>query len=169
MNFRQGLYQEAVYISSKRNAENSADSMDDFPVRRAKHERSKSLSQSEFSSLTSISRIQPSLMRSTSSRKLCQSDPIMDRLANTPSRTMTGKSALKKLNSPPPPIPEEIRGKENCSSGNSAKDGHCLKRNSPKSTTPVKRTPVKKDSSSESPPGSVKLQVLRMGILQDLH
>ncbi|XP_031388458.1 uncharacterized protein LOC116201379 isoform X1 [Punica granatum] len=161
VNFRQGLYQEAVYISSKRNAENLSDSMDDFPVRRAKHERSKSLSQSEFSSLTSIStsRLQSSLTRSTSSRKLLSSDTVLDRSANTSSRMMNGKSSLRKLNSPQPPIPEDIRGKENFSSVNSAKDRQFLEKTGAKSTTPVKRTPIKKDPSSESSTDSVRLQL----------
>ncbi|KAK4789717.1 hypothetical protein SAY86_017021 [Trapa natans] len=142
VNFRQGLYQEAVYISSKRSSDNMSDSIDDFPVSWARHERSKSLSQSEFSSLASASGIRPSLMRSTSCRKL-----------------LNGKSALKRLNLPPLSIPEGIQGKEKCTLANSAKGGHYLRKISPKSAALVKRTPVKKASSSDSPSNSMKLKL----------
>ncbi|KAK4783890.1 hypothetical protein SAY86_018258 [Trapa natans] len=141
VNFLQDLCQEAAYISSKRKTDSTSDSMDDLLVRKARHERSKSLSQSEFSSLASASRIQPSLMRSTSCRKI-----------------LNEKSVLKKSDSPPP-IPEGIREKENCSSANSAKNGHNLKKISPKSVTPVKRTPAKKECSSESPSNPLKLKL----------
>ncbi|KAK4760889.1 hypothetical protein SAY87_005782 [Trapa incisa] len=160
VNFRQGLYQEAVYISSKRNAENLSDPTDDFPARRAKYERSKSLSQSEFSCLTSISRIQqPSFTRSASSRKLLSSEPMMDRSANTSIRTMNGKSPCKGLSSPPQTIPEDIRGKENYSSMNSVKDRQILERSGAKSSTPVRKSQIKKESSYETNSDSMKLQV----------
>nr|KYP62617.1 hypothetical protein KK1_017158 [Cajanus cajan] len=45
VNFRQGLYQEAVYISTKRNAENLNDPIDQNSIRSSKHQRSKSMSQ----------------------------------------------------------------------------------------------------------------------------
>ncbi|XLR64296.1 hypothetical protein S83_014968 [Arachis hypogaea] len=49
VSFRQGLYQEAVYSSSKRNPENSSDEIDN----NSKHQRSKSLSQCELNSSAS--------------------------------------------------------------------------------------------------------------------
>ncbi|KAK8672924.1 hypothetical protein V6N13_111281 [Hibiscus sabdariffa] len=50
VSFRQGLYQEAVYATSKRNVENSNEStVEQSPVRRTKHQRSKSLSVNEMS------------------------------------------------------------------------------------------------------------------------
>ncbi|KAK9038772.1 hypothetical protein V6N11_023627 [Hibiscus sabdariffa] len=65
VSFRQGLYQEAVYATSKRNAENSNEStVEQSPVRRTKHQRSKSLSVNEMSPVPTISRPQPSLSRS---------------------------------------------------------------------------------------------------------
>lgn len=160
MNFQQGLYQEAVYISSKRNTEKLIDPMDGCPIRGAKDKQSKSLSLREFSSLTSIT-------RSTSSRKLLASGTSMDQSANSSSKMMNGKLALKKPNSPPPPIPDDIRGKENRSFVNSAKDRHLLEKKDSKLTTPVKRTLINRDSSSGSSPDSVKLQVLWLSILRN--
>ncbi|MED6221334.1 hypothetical protein PIB30_053491 [Stylosanthes scabra] len=49
VSFRQGLYQEAVYSSSKRNPENCSDEIDN----NSKHQRSKSLSQRELNSSAS--------------------------------------------------------------------------------------------------------------------
>lgn len=50
VSFRQGLYQEAVYLSSKRNLE-SPNNNENSPVRSTKHQRSKSMSQHELSSM----------------------------------------------------------------------------------------------------------------------
>ncbi|KAJ9170724.1 hypothetical protein P3X46_018813 [Hevea brasiliensis] len=76
VNFRQGLYQEAVYISSKKNVENSNDVIDQPQpsLARPKHARSKSLSHNEFNSAVFAARPHPSLARSTSSRELFSSD-----------------------------------------------------------------------------------------------
>ncbi|XP_058777961.1 uncharacterized protein LOC131652183 isoform X2 [Vicia villosa] len=68
VNFRQGLYQEAVYISSKRNAENPIDLIEQNSIRGSNHQRSKSLSQSELNSTTIKPQISPA--KSASSRKL---------------------------------------------------------------------------------------------------
>ncbi|CAK8539756.1 unnamed protein product [Lathyrus sativus] len=68
VNFRQGLYQEAVYISSKRNAEIQMDPIEQNSIRGSNHQRSKSLSQSELNSTTIKPQISPA--KSASSRKL---------------------------------------------------------------------------------------------------
>ncbi|WJX55408.1 hypothetical protein P8452_41182 [Trifolium repens] len=94
VSFRQGLYQEAVYISSKRNAENSIDPMEQNSIRGSKHQRSKSLSQSELNS-TSI-KPQNSLSRSASSRKLVNGKQLhskQDSLSSIPE----AKSIEKKM------------------------------------------------------------------------
>ncbi|XP_043804746.1 uncharacterized protein LOC110628321 isoform X3 [Manihot esculenta] len=99
VNFRQGLYQEAVYISSKKNAESSNDVIIDHPQpspTRPKHVRSKSLSHNEFSSATFAGRPNPSLARSTSSRKLISSEATVDRSAHSSNRLMHGKQAYDK-------------------------------------------------------------------------
>ncbi|KAE8701212.1 hypothetical protein F3Y22_tig00110548pilonHSYRG00547 [Hibiscus syriacus] len=77
VNFRQGLYQEAVYASSKRNMEKSVEfTVEQSPARSTKHQRSKSLSVNEMSPVQTISRTQPSLSRNVSSRKLSPPDTV---------------------------------------------------------------------------------------------
>ncbi|XP_030462660.2 uncharacterized protein LOC115682550 isoform X1 [Syzygium oleosum] len=148
VNFRQGLYQEAVYISSKRNAEVSSDASDELPARRAKHERSKSMSQSDFSSLASVPRHQPALTRSVSSSKLFFSESIHDRTGNSSSRAMNGKLAQKKFISPPP-ILEDVRGKENCLHVNSLKDKVSPQKKTSKNSTPIKKSPIKQEQAEK--------------------
>ncbi|XP_061357448.1 uncharacterized protein LOC133301769 [Gastrolobium bilobum] len=118
VNFRQGLYQEAVYISSKRNAENLNDPIDQNSIRSSKHRRSKSFSQSEFNSTIMARPPQPSsLARSASSRKLLFSS-----------------------------IPEEGRGKENRSFSNFVKDKQSPEKKTAKVIiTPVKKSPLKQE------------------------
>ncbi|KAM7251318.1 hypothetical protein ACFE04_023201 [Oxalis oulophora] len=70
VNFRQGLYQEAVYTSTKRNVGNVNDSMDKLTAIKSKHQRSKSLCQNEFNFLASPSKPQSSLAQCSSCRKL---------------------------------------------------------------------------------------------------
>ncbi|KAI8013490.1 hypothetical protein LOK49_LG05G03512 [Camellia lanceoleosa] len=62
VHFRQGLYQEAVYISSsKRNMESSADLYDPYPIKNSKLKQSKFSVQTEGSSATSTLGHLPSL------------------------------------------------------------------------------------------------------------
>ncbi|KAG5543410.1 hypothetical protein RHGRI_016219 [Rhododendron griersonianum] len=62
VHFRQGLYQEAVYISSsKRNMESSADLYEPCPVKNSKQKQSKISVQTESSSVTPALRHLPSL------------------------------------------------------------------------------------------------------------
>ncbi|KAE9457135.1 hypothetical protein C3L33_10972, partial [Rhododendron williamsianum] len=62
VHFRQGLYQEAVYISSsKRNMESSADLYEPCPVKNSKQKQSKISVQTESSSVTPTLRHLPSL------------------------------------------------------------------------------------------------------------
>ncbi|KAI4330300.1 hypothetical protein MLD38_028599 [Melastoma candidum] len=102
VNFRQGLYQEAVYISSKRNGEVSSELGEEStsPISRTRHERSKSLSS------TIISRSQPRLSRKLSIRNPAASDPTHDRIGNR-------KRVVASL------VEVEGLAKENCSSVNS--------------------------------------------------
>lgn len=144
MNFRQGLYQEAIYISSKRNVENLSDAIDHNSVRSSKHQRSKSLPQNDLNSAISIVRPQPGLARSTSSRKLLSPDTIPDRIANCSSRPVVGKQSLKKRNSSPS-FPEDGRGKENYLCTNFVKDKQSPEKKYAKVIT-VKKTPTKHKS-----------------------
>ncbi|KDP31903.1 hypothetical protein JCGZ_12364 [Jatropha curcas] len=143
VNFRQGLYQEAVYISSKKNVENSNDAIDQQhqpSITRPKHARSKSLSHNEFNSATFAARPQPALARSTSSRKLLSSDTVFDRSTYFSNRPVYGKQASCKPNSSSFPI-DDGRGKENRSCTNSVKDKQSpVKKIAKIVTPPIKRT-----------------------------
>ncbi|XP_062154186.1 uncharacterized protein LOC133862402 isoform X2 [Alnus glutinosa] len=145
VNFRQGLYQEAVHQFSKRNVENSGDSMDHNLIRSSKHQRSKSLPQNELNSATSMARPQPSLTRSTSNRKLLSSDTGPDRTTNFYSRPAMGRQSSKKPNSSPS-FPENGRGKENWLCANSVKDKQSPEKKCTKVVTPVKKPPIKHES-----------------------
>ncbi|KAJ1419113.1 Ternary complex factor MIP1, leucine-zipper [Sesbania bispinosa] len=135
VNFRQGLYQEAVYIYSKRNAENLNDPIDQNSIRSSKHQRSKSLSQSEFNS-TTVTRSQPSLARSASSRKILSFDTVTD------GKLVNGKQLHTKQDSLSS-IPEVRRGKENPLLCNSVKDKPSPEKKMAKVITPVKKSPTK--------------------------
>ena len=154
VNFRQGLYQEAVYISSKRNAENLNDPIEQNSVRSSKHQRSKSLSQSEFNSLT-MARPQPSLARSASSRKLFSTDMATDHTG----KLVNGKQLHRKQESFSS-IPEEGKGKENRSFSNFVKDKQSPEKKTAKVITPVKKSPLKQEP-TEKCMDHLKLQVNR--------
>lgn len=156
VNFRQGLYQEAVYISSKRSVETANDSIEQSPARSNKHQRSKSLSQNEFSSLTSMPKSQPSLARSASSRKLFSPDPAADRPGHCSSRPMNGKQATMKPN-PSSFAAGDTSGKENQSCSNTMKDKQSPDKKIAKIVAPGKKLPNKHEEKSTDP---LKLQVL---------
>jgi hypothetical protein len=101
--------------------------------------------QNELNSATSTARPQPSLARSTSSRKLLFSDTIPDRTANCSSKSVVGKQSLKKPNSSLS-FPEDGRGKENRSFTNSVKDKQSPEKKYAKIVTPVKKPPIKHES-----------------------
>ncbi|TKY70553.1 Ternary complex factor MIP1, leucine-zipper [Spatholobus suberectus] len=152
VNFRQGLYQEAVYISSKRNAENLRDSMDQNSIRSSKHQRSKSLSQSELNS-TTMARPQLSLARSASSRKLF-SDIVTDQTA----RLVNGKQLHIKQDSLSS-IPVEGRRKENPMFYSSLKDKQSPEKKIAKVITPVKKKSPIKQESADKCADNLKLQM----------
>ncbi|KAK7307614.1 hypothetical protein VNO77_40837 [Canavalia gladiata] len=143
VNFRQGLYQEAVYISSKRNAENLSDSMDQNSIRRSKHQRSKSMSQSELNSII-MAKPQFSLARSASNRKLFSSDNVTDHTV----KIVNGKQLHIKQDSLSS-IPEEVGGKGNPLFCNSLKDKQSPEKKMVKVITPLKKSPIKKESADK--------------------
>ncbi|KAG8474743.1 hypothetical protein CXB51_031400 [Gossypium anomalum] len=146
VSFRQGLYQEAVYASSKRNVENLNEStVEQSPVRSSKHQRSKSLSVNEMSLVPTIARSQPYLSRSVSSRKMLPPDTIYDRAGQCFIRPTNGKQASTKFNS----ASEDIRGKENQSFANAVKDKQSPDKKVSNIVTPVKRLPTKLDSADK--------------------
>lgn len=125
VSFRQGLYQEAVYISSKRNLEspNNNGLNENSPVRSSKHQRSKSMSQHEFNSMITPPKKHQqshSLSRSISSRKLFSSDQTVNDRSGQ--RVVNGKQASPKPNISSVTKPIDVRGKENQTSTNASKD-----------------------------------------------
>ncbi|RVX23435.1 hypothetical protein CK203_000316 [Vitis vinifera] len=114
VNFRQGLYQEAVYISCKRHVENSTDVIDQSSVGSSKQEQSKSLSQNEINLETSATRPLPSLTRSFKETQFIFT-------------SFGGGSARK--------------GEPTCM--NSSKNKQSPDKKSPRVITPVKKSPIK--------------------------
>ncbi|XP_059642563.1 uncharacterized protein LOC132284471 [Cornus florida] len=143
VNFRQGLYEEAVYISPRSNAENSCEVFYGLSTRSFKHEESRCLSQNEANSGSSAACPSPSPGRSASRRRLLSFDSASDRITHWSDTPADAKHALIKFSS----SSEDEQGKENRSCSNSAKDKQSPKK-TPKIGTPVKRTPTK--------PGSVE-------------
>ncbi|KAF7828745.1 Ternary complex factor MIP1 [Senna tora] len=146
VNFRQGLYQEAVYISSKRNVENLNDPLDQSSIRSSKHQRSRSLTQNELHS-TSMARTQPPLAKSASSRKLLSSDSnIIDHTGK-----LANKKQLHRRQNSFSSIPEEGRRKGNQSfSSNSVKDNkHSPEKKMARVITPAKKSPLKQESAEK--------------------
>ena len=143
MNFRQGLYQEAVYISSKRHVENSVDVIDQSSVRSSRQEQLKSVSQNEIILVTSATRPLPSHTRSTSSGKLLSGDPVSDRAGNCSTRPVNGTQAVKRLNSSLLLLEQDRQGKENQTCMNSLKNKQSPDKKSPRVMTPVKKSPIK--------------------------
>lgn len=157
VNFRQGLYQEAVYASSKRdNVENLNESIEQSPVRSSKHQRSKSLSVNEMSPVTTTVRPQPSLTRSVSSRKVLPPYTIYDRAGQCYSRPTNGRQASIK----PSSATGDVRGKENQSLANAVKDKQSLEKKIAKVVTPVKRLLPAKHESPEKCLDPLKTQVM---------
>lgn len=146
VNFRQGLYQEAVYVSSStRNSDNSTDTMEPVSTRISKHRRTKSYCQNEFNSANSIARLQPSLARSSSSRKLLSNDNLFDRSSNCSNRFantkhVSGKSSSFLF------IPEDGMGKENQSFANSLKNKPSPEKRVDRIISPLKKSPLKQES-----------------------
>ncbi|XP_057981128.1 uncharacterized protein LOC131166541 isoform X2 [Malania oleifera] len=157
VSFRQGLYQEAVYISSKNVVDNLTDTHDQCLIKSSKHVRSKSLFQNDANLVTSEARPLPSLTRTNSSRRLLSSDSIFDQIGNCSSRTMNGKQALMNSNSSSV-FPEDRLGKENLLFTSSTKNKQSPEKKSPRITTPVNRPPIKNEI-IESGRDSQKLQV----------
>ena len=131
VNFRKGLYQEAVYTSSKRNLENFNDTIEQNSNRKPKHQRSKSLSQSEFN-----------LARTVSSRKLLFSSDTVGS-DYSPGKQMQLHRKQNSISC----VPEEGKGKENRSFCNAVmKDKQSPEKRTSKATTPVKKPLVKQES-----------------------
>lgn len=138
VNFREGLYQETVYLSSRISPENSNDSYEHSSVTSLKQEESRALSVNEVNSEPSKLQPSPSLAGTASSRKISYTSPIL----NCSSRSMNWKQASKKPNS----LVEDGLGEENCSLLNSTKVKYSPERKTPSVGTPLRRSPIKPES-----------------------
>ncbi|KAL0726216.1 hypothetical protein Bca4012_022309 [Brassica carinata] len=117
VSYRQGLYQEAVYISSKRNPESPSDNnglKENSPVRNSKHQRSKSMSQHEFNSM-----ITPPKKHHQQSLSFSRSISTSRKLFSSDQRVVNGKQASPKTNLTKP---VDVRGKENQTSSKKDKE-----------------------------------------------
>ncbi|KAF8098950.1 hypothetical protein N665_0255s0026 [Sinapis alba] len=119
VSYRQGLYQEAVYISSKRNPEspNNNGLKENSPVRNSKHQRSKSMSQHEFNSM-----ITPPKKHHQQSLSFSRSISSSRKLFSTDQRIVNGKQASPKTNLCSVTKPVDVRGKENQTSSKKDKE-----------------------------------------------
>ena len=143
VNFRQGLYQEAVYVSSSsRNSDNSIDTMEPVSTRVSKHRRTKSYCQNEFNSANSTARLQPSLARCSSSRKLSTNDNFFDHNGNCSNRFANGKHVPGKSSSFLF-LPEDGLGKENQSCTNPVKKRPSPEKKVDRTISPLKKSPLK--------------------------
>ncbi|XAR73965.1 hypothetical protein NMG60_11008107 [Bertholletia excelsa] len=136
VNFRQGLYQEAVYLASKGNAENLVDLYNQSLTSSCKQEESKCLSQHEANLDLSAAKPLPALSRSTSSRKLLSSKPISDRTDHCLNKPMNGKQVFSSSF-------EDGKGKENRSHTILAKNKQSPEKKTYSVNATVKRTPIK--------------------------
>ncbi|KAL2552061.1 hypothetical protein Fot_05680 [Forsythia ovata] len=133
VNFRQGLYQEAVHTASQRNSEDSIDSCNDLSITSSRKSHSRSLSQIELNSGSSLGMPSHSLARSASKR-LLSSDRVFNGTMSCSERPGNGKQAAKKSNK----YLKDGLANDNRSCLNSAKD---------RAIDPsVKRHPVKPES-----------------------
>ncbi|KAJ4963526.1 hypothetical protein NE237_023465 [Protea cynaroides] len=157
VNFRHGLYQEAVYISSsKKNMESMTDLYELHPCINAKQEQAKSSSQAESNSTTTVATA--SLPGNFSGLAQLVTDSVSDRTGHCSNRPTNVKQSEKKphgfLSSP-----EDKRGKENQSCPNSTKKNkQSPKQKSPKIKTPVRR-PLNEPRSEEKNLDPLKLQL----------
>lgn len=134
--YKQGLFQEATYTSSRRSLDTS--SIPAFTSLNEKH--SGSLSLSEVNSDTSSkAESLPPLSRTASRRKLLPSDPVPDQGKRCFSGPLNDRQPLKRSNA----FSKDELGKENRRCAN---DEQSLEKNSQTVQTPGKRPLVKPKS-----------------------
>ncbi|XP_042488942.1 uncharacterized protein LOC122069059 isoform X2 [Macadamia integrifolia] len=159
VNFRHGLYQEAVYISSsKKSMEGMADLFESHQCRNAKQEQPQSSSQAEGNSTMSVVRVPPSLPGNSPGLSQSVSETVSDRNGHCSNRPTNVKPLVKKPHGSLA-SPEDKRGKENQSLPNSTKNNkQSPKQKSTKSRPPVKRA-HNKPKSEEKKLDPMKLQL----------
>lgn len=155
VNFRQGLYQEAVYISSsKKTLENAIDLYDQYPNKNFKAERPKSSSQ--VPELDAVMGRALPLVRNDSGAKPHCSDFSVSQIGQCSSRPLNGKRPQK--NQSCSSFAKDRFGKENQSRANSSKS----KQSSPQKVTRIK-------ASAKMPPAEsryIEKQPIPLKLLQ---
>lgn len=155
VNFRQGLYQEAVYIaSSKKSIENAIEN-DFYPNKSSKAELTNSLSQVEdFEAIMGKPLSPPS---DDSTPMSLSSDLAVDQIQQCSNEPLIGMQPSKKVQSCSA-FSEDGRGKENQSCTNSSKNKHLSQQKATMTKTYAKRRSAG-SKSMEKLPGPLKLQV----------
>lgn len=150
VNFRQDLYQEAVFVSSQRNVENFVHAVESISMRSLQQRGQwKSLTSNELSSPTPTYRPQPLVARSISSRKMLSSQNISDQTGNYSARLLNAKQASWKSISP---------SKENQFGSHYVKNKPSPEKKATKIISPSKKTPTKHEVAEKSL-DTLKLQV----------
>ncbi|KAK4416217.1 hypothetical protein Salat_2447200 [Sesamum alatum] len=143
VNFRQGLYQEAVYISSRKSpSPDLTPSRNELSTGSSIRKHSRSSSQSEANSGLFGTRPVPLLSRIASTRKFLSPDSLSDGLRNSPESPCNGKQPQNKQEN-------GLRGDNRLSSG-SDKDKLSPEKKSLVLGTPVKKHQLKPESMVKS-------------------
>ncbi|XP_016442678.2 uncharacterized protein LOC107768084 [Nicotiana tabacum] len=148
VNYRQGLYQEAVSTCSRRNADDNhlPDSCSQLRGKGPKQRHSRSLSLSEVNLGSCVSRLSPSLHRSASSRKLHLKESVFDSSRFSSDNTSNSRQAVIKYCND---SLEDSLGKENHLSDTSTKHKPSPQKQVNTIKTLSKRPPVKPESISK--------------------
>ncbi|KAJ8567238.1 hypothetical protein K7X08_019446 [Anisodus acutangulus] len=147
VNYRKGLYQEAVSTCSRRNTDENhlPDSCPLLPGKGPKQRHSRSLSMSEVNLGSSVPHSSPSLDRSASSRKLFLKESVFDS-SRTSYDVVTSNSRQAVMKNCNDSLKDGLIGNENHSADTSTKDKPSPQKQVNTIKTPSKRPPVKPES-----------------------
>ncbi|KAL0450317.1 UNVERIFIED_CONTAM: hypothetical protein Slati_1588100 [Sesamum latifolium] len=147
VNFRQGLYQEAVYISSRKSpSPDLTPSRNELSTGSSTRKHSRSSSQSEANLGSFGTRSSPLLSRIASTRKFLSADSPSDGLRNSPESPCNGKQPQNKQGL----ALENGLGGDNQSSSSSDKDKLSPQKKSLALGTPMKKHQLKPESMVKS-------------------
>ncbi|CAN4082875.1 unnamed protein product [Withania somnifera] len=148
VNYRHGLYQEAVSTCSRRNGDDNhlLDSCIQLPGKGPKQRHSRSLSMSEVNLGSSMPHFSPSLDRSASSRKLFLKESVFD--SSRISYNVTSNSRQAAVKNSNDSLIDGL-GKENHSTDTSTNDKPSPQKQVNMIKTLSKRSPVKIESTSK--------------------
>ncbi|PHT91588.1 hypothetical protein T459_06701 [Capsicum annuum] len=148
VNYRQGLYQEAVSTCSMRNVDDNhlPDSCPQLPGKGLKQRHSRSLSMSEVNLGSSVPQFSPSLDRSASSRKFFLKESVFD--SSRISYDVTSNTRHAVMKSCNDSLTDGL-GKDNHSADTCTKDKPSPQKQVNTIKTSLKRPPVKPESISK--------------------